>query len=140
LFCAQAFGSGSSYTTFTCSQGSLTGSIENGFEVIATVTNTGSRAGREVIQVYVSKPSSLEQDEATTPVKTLEGFTKTSLLLPNSSETVSVALPTRAFASWSVQEHGWQVQAGRHKVLIARDAEQIFVEFGVDVKARMVVA
>jgi beta-glucosidase len=90
------------------------------------VTNTGSRAGSEVVQVYVRDP------EATLPrpEKELRGFDKVHLA-PGQTATVEIHLPPRAFAFWDPRLSSWIVEPGRFGVLIGSSAADIREELSV---------
>lgn len=99
------FGYGLSYTSFACSEPELSGS-----RVSVTVENTGSRAGAEVVQLYVTPPAGgLHR-----PVRELKGFEKV-FLRPGESRTVSFDLTERSFAVW---QDGWRVPGGRYTLSI----------------------
>ena len=88
------FGYGLSYTTFAlAAQGTLNGRV---LTVTANVTNTGTRAGKEVVQVYVSCPDGRLKKE----YQRLAGFAKTALLAPGESQTLTVEIPVEALASF----------------------------------------
>ena len=99
------FGFGLSYTTFGYGRLRLVPG-SSGVTAQVTVRNTGSRAGAEVVQVYVSAPTAAGE-----PPKSLAGFAKVSLR-PGESRTVSVVLPPRAFQVWSASRHAWTTVHG----------------------------
>ena len=112
------FGFGLSYTTFAISEVEVEvgGSVAGGdltVEVTATVTNTGSVAGAEVVQVYVRDVESTVDR----PVRELAGFTKVALE-PGESQTVSIAVAERAFAFWSTQLSRWAIEAGDFEISV----------------------
>ncbi len=115
------FGYGLSYTTFayknlTVSPATSAGPVEVHFEV----TNTGSRPGAEVAEVYVGdRHSSVPR-----PKKELKGFAKVSLA-PGETRQVAVKLDRRAFAYYDVKKHDWTVEPGDFDVYVARSAAQI---------------
>ena len=86
------------------------------------VLNTGSHPGREVVQVYVSAPSSSLVER---PAKSLEGFAKTAILNPGESETVSITLPRRSFAYWSTEKCAWVVEQGMYSLQVAGSSADI---------------
>lgn len=104
------FGFGLGYTTFALSDLVVADGRfeEQGIvDVTMTVTNTGSRAGSAVLQLYVGdEAASVER-----PAKELEAFEKVALD-PGESRRVSISLDPRAFAFYSVAEKGWLVEAG----------------------------
>lgn len=94
------FGWGLSYTTFNLAAPQLSAtSIKAGEGVTVTVrvTNTGKRAGDEVVQVYLRD----EVSSVTRPVKELVGFRRVTLQ-PGESRDVSIAIEPRAFAMWNI--------------------------------------
>lgn len=94
------FGWGLSYTTFSFAAPQLSASsIKAGEGVMVTVrvTNTGKRAGDEVVQVYLRD----EVSSVTRPVKELVGFKRVTLQ-PGESRDVSIAIEPRAFAMWNI--------------------------------------
>lgn len=99
------FGYGLSYTTFAYSDLSATA---GGASV--TVTNTGSLAGAEIVQLYVESP----QSGIHRPVRELKGFQKV-FLEPGESKTVSFTLDRRSFAVW---QDGWKVPEGEYLVCV----------------------
>ncbi|MEV0773514.1 beta-glucosidase H [Nocardia salmonicida] len=97
---AYPFGHGLGYTTWETSDLTV-----EGRNVTLTVTNTGDRPGKHVVQVYLSRPdSSIDR-----PVRWLAGFTAVSLA-PGETRTVAVTVPARAFQHWG--EHGWASEPG----------------------------
>ena len=108
------FGYGLSYTRFA-----LTGAAVEiaDDEVIASVcvTNTGSRAGREVVQVYYSAP----QGKLGKPAKELGGYRKTRLLAPGEQEQVTVRFPVAEMASYDdlgkVRKSAWLLEKGEYR-------------------------
>jgi len=109
------FGYGLSYTTFAYSD----------LEMDATgatlrVTNTGDRAGAEVVQLYVAAPAG----PARTPVRELRGFAKVHLE-PGETATVRIPLDDRAFSYWDVATHAFQIAGGEYEVQVARSAHDV---------------
>jgi beta-glucosidase len=94
------FGWGLSYTTFNLAAPQLSASsikAGEGVTVTVRVTNTGKRAGDEVVQVYLRD----EVSSVTRPVKELVGFRRVTLQ-PGESRDVSIAIEPRAFAMWNI--------------------------------------
>ena len=93
------FGHGLSYTTFTYSDMKVTRQADSdSYVVTLTVTNTGSAAGREPVQIYLQKPY-IEGGLEKASVE-LAGFTKTKLLQPGESETVRVTVNGEFFRTY----------------------------------------
>lgn len=100
------FGHGLSYTSFGYSN-----LIVKDRKVSVTLTNTGNRAGAEVVQLYVAAP----QDGIHRPIRELKGFQKV-FLQPGECKTVTFELDDRSFAIW---QNGWKVPGGTYTVQIA---------------------
>jgi beta-glucosidase len=108
-----AFGHGLGYTTWEFESMSvpLVPTSEAAGRVDVTVRNTGARAGRQVVQVYLSRPGS----ELERPVRWLVGFAGVEVAAGEAA-TVSVPLPARALAHWDVDTHAWAVEPGTFRV------------------------
>lgn len=104
-----AFGHGLSYTSFSYGNLKVAGSLSSGGDVTATitVTNAGSVAGAEVVQLYAQFPS-----DAGEPPLQLRDFVKTPILAPGASHTASFSLPARFFSVWDTDSHAWAVAKG----------------------------
>ena len=114
------FGHGLSYTTFGYSN-----LIVKERKVSVTLTNTGNRAGAEVVQLYVVAP----QDGIHRPIRELKGFQKV-FLQPGECKTVAFELDDRSFAIW---QDGWKVPGGIYTVQVADLSANIEV-FGEAIK------
>jgi beta-glucosidase len=117
------FGHGLSYTTFTTTDPAVTATGPDAARVSVTVTNTGGRTGKHVVQVYVATTAG----PVRRPVRELRAFTKVELA-PGESRTVDLALDHRAFAYWDVEHHRWVVAPGDHTVQVCADAEHVLTE------------
>ena len=115
------FGYGLSYTTFQYGQPTAQVSGDE-VSVEVTVRNTGSVAGKEVAQVYVSAPKNKQMDK---PVKELKGFAKTRLLQPGESETMRISIPRSELASWNETTHQWQVDSGTYTLQVGASSADI---------------
>ena len=118
------FGYGLSYTTFAYSD--LTVTAEG---ASFTLTNTGSRAGAEVSQLYVSWPES----KLFRPVRELKGFAKTELE-PGASVRVTIPLDDKAFRYFNVKTGRWEVEGGACLIQIGASAADIRLEDSLSVK------
>src|SRR5450756_2076696 len=120
---AYPFGHGLSYTTFAYSD-LATRADDAGdrtsVEVSCTVTNTGARAGREIVQVYVSDPDS----SVFRPAQELKGFATVSLEAGASTE-VSITLDARAFSYWRTALSRWVLEGGAFEVRIGASSRDI---------------
>ncbi len=118
------FGFGLSYTSFEilCKKAESTGSCIN---VIVQVTNTGSMAGREVVQLYVSAPKcGIEM-----PRLELRAFQKTKLLLPGQMQELVLMVPISELASYNEAEASYILYAGNYSVQIGncvRNLQSVF--------------
>lgn len=88
--------------------------------VSVTVTNTGDRSGKHVVQVYVAAP----KRPVSSPARELRGFAKVALA-PVESSTVEIALDRRAFAYWDITRDDWTVAAGPYQVQLADNAHDV---------------
>jgi beta-glucosidase len=103
------FGHGLSYTTFALGDAVHVLRDDDGVTVGIDVTNTGERAGAEVVQVYVAPPTS----GVARPDRELKGFTKVHLQ-PHETKRISIALHTRAFAYYDTRRKDWSCASGVH--------------------------
>lgn len=125
------FGYGLSYTTFDWTVGDASASkIELGttITVPVTVKNTGSVAGKEVVQLYASAPYTLGGIEKAH--KVLVGFAKTKRLQPGESETVTVSFDPYSTASYDYRDansngfSGYELETGEYTLYISRNAHE----------------
>ena len=117
------FGYGLSYTTFEYSDLQLDKnemSDKDTLEVSVKVKNTGNRAGKTVVQLYVEAP----ETEVVRPVRELKGFEKI-FLEAGEEKTVTFTLDERAFAYWNTLIHDWYAEEGTYKVMIGENADQM---------------
>ena len=118
-----AFGHGLSYTTFkigkvTADKNTMTGSEQITFTV--SVTNTGSRAGAETLQLYISdRLSSVER-----PVKELKAFRKV-FLQPGESRQVSITVDRQALSFYDEATGSWRAEPGTFEALIGSSSDRI---------------
>jgi beta-glucosidase len=107
------FGYGLSYTTFAFSNLKV-GTLPDGgaATVTATVTNTGSRAGADVAQLYVTDPAASGQ-----PPRQLEGFQRVSLQ-PQASATVTFPLTQKNLQYWNSASNGWATSTGSYGISV----------------------
>ena len=109
------FGYGMSYTTFAYSD---MAADEQG--VSLTVTNTGSVAGTEIVQLYVAKKNS----ELFRPAKELKGFARVTLA-PGEKQRITITLDDKAFRFWNVQSNCWEIEGGEYELLVGASVEDI---------------
>ena len=116
---AYHFGHGLSYTTFTYSD--LTAQkLDSGIKVKVTVTNSGSMAGREVPQLYITYPPEAEE-----PPLHLKGFRRTELLSPQESTTVEFILRERDVSVWDTTTHSWTVIKGEYWLRVGASSSDL---------------
>ena len=109
------FGYGMSYTTFAYSD---MATDEQG--VSLTVTNTGSVAGTEIVQLYVAKKNS----ELFRPARELKGFARVTLA-PGEKQRITIALDDKAFRFWNVKANRWEIEGGEYELLVGASVEDI---------------
>lgn len=120
------FGAGQGYTTWRYDAASVH-AAPDGVELEVTVTNTGARPGREVVQVYLSRHDSAVER----PVRWFAGYAAAEA---GPGETVAVRVPVaaRAFAHWSPREAGWLVEAGGYTAHVGSSADVLPLIVGVE--------
>lgn len=127
------FGFGLSYTEFKYSALKLSKKKIKDNETLTVsfkVKNTGSVAGAEISQLYVSDCESTIYR----PAKELKGFAKT-FLEPGEEKTVSIELSKRAFAYYNVNIHDWHVESGDFDILVGASSRDIRLEGKVNVQS-----
>ena len=129
------FGHGLSYTSFDYDDLSVSqaGSVDGG-DLLVTVScrvrNTGDRAGREVVQLYVGDPVA----SVARPPRELKGFDSVTLE-PGADGRVELTLDSRAFAFWSSRDGGWLVEAGEFTVAIGASSRDIRLTETITIEA-----
>jgi beta-glucosidase len=126
------FGFGISYTTFKFSNlrtSSQTLTADGSVKVSVDVTNTGRRAGDEVVQLYVEHPHSA----VPRPLEELEGFQRISLE-PNQTKRVSIELAASQLAYWNIDTHKVRVEPEALKVMIGDSSANIALDTTIQVK------
>ena len=117
------FGYGLSYTSFAYSN---LQAAPNG--VTLTVTNTGKRAGAEIVQLYVAKPGA----EVFRPAQELKGFAKVQLQ-PGESKNVTIPLDDKAFRYWNTKTDSWEVEGGSYELRVGASSVDIRLTAVVEV-------
>ena len=114
------FGFGLSYTSFSYSK-PVVKATKDGLTASITITNTGKRAGKEVVELYVSAPAGgLEK-----PARELKAFAKTRELMPNQSETLTMSLTLYDLASYNEGTQAWETAAGKYTIGFGANVEDI---------------
>lgn len=128
------FGHGLSYTTFEYSDLTLDRAAMTDAETLTVslnVTNTGSRAGSETVELYVAPPAG----GVSRPGQELRGFEKVALH-PGETKTVTFALTRRAFAYYNAAARDWAVESGAYEIRAAASSRDIRLRAAVDVTAQ----
>jgi beta-glucosidase len=118
-----AFGYGLSYTTFAYSNLSITphaGSLSEPVMVSFDVTNTGSRSGAEIAELYVGDTHA----SVPRPVKELKGFARVDLE-PHETKHVTMRLDRRAFSFYDVNKKDWKAELGEFLLLVGASSGDI---------------
>jgi len=139
------FGYGLSYTTFRWTNPSVdregveitdlpngAATLTPACRVRVTVTNTGSREGTEVVQVYLRDQTGL----VNRPRRELAAFAKVEIQ-PGESKQVVIGVPKSAFAVWDVAGAGWEVPSGNYELEVARNSAEIVAALPVTVQGTM---
>ncbi len=113
------FGHGLSYTSFDYSDLGVVAN-DSGLAVTVTVTNTGGRAGREVVQAYVSVPAS----RVVRVPRELKGFAAVTLE-PGESRQVEIAIAAEELSYWSVIDSGWVTEGGTYVVEVGSSSRDL---------------
>ncbi|TLS42943.1 carbohydrate-binding protein [Streptomyces montanus] len=124
------FGYGLSYTSFRYGKPRR---VDGGYEV--AVTNTGRRAGDEVVQLYTHQRVSRDKQ----PLKRLEAFERVSLK-PGQTRTVKLPLKTGDLAHWDVTRSKWVVESGTYDVLVGASSEDIRSRTSLQVRGETIPA
>lgn len=127
------FGYGLSYTTFSYSHLRISRSASM-YAVDLDVTNSGTRAGGEVVQLYLRLPSTAVPE----PPRQLKGFQKL-FLRPGQSQHVRFLLPLSALAYWDVQSHAWIVQPGIYRVLLGSSSRDSRLQGSLTIERAMTI-
>jgi beta-glucosidase len=125
------FGFGLSYTTFSFANLKAPASAASGAKVPISfdVTNTGSVAGAEVAELYVSDPSA----KVDRPERELKGFEKVRLN-PGETKHVSLSLGARAFSYWDENAHKWAIDPGKFVIRVGDSSENTPLSADVEVR------
>lgn len=128
------FGYGLSYTSFDIA---VTGAAAEGdtIRIKAAVSNTGARAGREVVQVYVSAPAG----RLDKPYQDLAAFAKTDLLEPGASQELTISFSLRDCASYDAQKESYVLEAGSYVVRVGNSSDHTQPAALVDLDGEAVV-
>ncbi len=116
------FGYGLSYTDFNYSDLSLSSeSFNDSIQINLTVTNSGDKPGKEVVEFYLNAPN-VKLDK---PSEELKGFAKTKLLNPGESQILQFNIHLRDLTSFDSNQTAWIAQKGEYEVRIGSSSEEI---------------
>ncbi|WGT47498.1 glycoside hydrolase family 3 C-terminal domain-containing protein [Tessaracoccus lacteus] len=128
------FGHGLSYTTFSYSDPSAVVTADGDVDVTVLLTNTGTVAGREVVQVYVGREESAVQR----PPRALAGFASVELA-PGQSRSVTVRVERRDLAYWDVRVDRWVVEPGAYTFEVGASSRDLCGSVAVALEGDLVV-
>jgi beta-glucosidase len=116
------FGYGLSYTTFGYSNLKLSATKFSGsITVSVDIKNTGTKAGKEVVELYLTAPS-VKIDK---PAIELKGFAKTRLLQPEETQTITFKIDDRSLASFNPAVSSWIAEAGKYEAKVGASSRDI---------------
>lgn len=122
------FGHGLSYTRFKYSDAQP---ALDGLSVTVTVTNVGTHAGAEVVQLYLHR--SQEGSAVLRPGQALAAYARTQTLAPGESQALTLTLPDRAFAHYDPFWRRWRTETGEWEVRIGASSRDIRVRYSLEV-------
>ena len=114
------FGFGLSYTSFAYGK-PVVKATADGFEASVTVTNTGSVAGKEVVELYVTAPEA----GLSKPACELKAFAKTRSLKPGESQTLTMKVDNYSLASFNEADSAWEAPAGNYTVRFGASVQDV---------------
>jgi beta-glucosidase len=133
------FGYGLSYTSFRYANAVIKPADANAksdgisaplYQVSFDVTNTGSRAGADVAQIYVAEPHA----KVPRPAKELKGFARIELK-PGETKTAMVTLNGRAFSYYDADAKQWRADPGEFQILVGRSSQDIVLRGSLTLSA-----
>ena len=119
---AYEFGYGLSYTNFEYNNLRLGPSkFQDKLTLTIDIQNIGDTAGREVVQLYISAPAGKIEK----PDKELRDFSKTGLLAPGETQTITFDIAARDLASFDTASSSWMAEAGEYRAMIGASSRDI---------------
>lgn len=137
---AYPFGYGLSYTSFELGKAEIADCLgepakDDLITVTVPVTNTGSYAGREVVQIYVSAP----EGRLDKPYQDLAAFAKTNELQPGMTQTVQASFRMSELASYDAQNEAYILEAGDYIVRVGTSSAQTTVSAVLELADNVIV-
>jgi beta-glucosidase len=114
------FGYGLSYTDFDYDKMDVD-VIDDTINIKVTVKNTGSVAGKEVVEIYVSKPDT----KIDRPVQELKAFAKTPLLNSGDTVVLSMRIPASDLSYWNEESSGWTLENGAYTISVGSSSRDL---------------
>ena len=116
------FGYGLSYTNFEVNNLQLSNkTFEGNITVTVDVKNSGEKAGKEVVELYLSAPAGKLQK----PTSELKAFAKTRQLKPGETQKITLSIKEKDLASFDEKASAWVAEAGTYKVLVGTSSLNI---------------
>lgn len=130
---ARPFGYGLGYTTWNYLSIVPSERNQDGDVVVEVdVTNTGSRAGREVVQVYLSSDGS----DVVRPIRWLAGFAVVDAR-PGETVTATITVARRAFEVWDTSASGWTLPSGQYTLSAGRSSRDLLIDVAVGIDSQV---
>lgn len=120
---AYPFGYGLSYTNFEFSDLNVA-VVNDTINISFSIQNTGELPGKEVAQVYVSKPNSTIDR----PEKELKAFAKTKMLGAGETEVIALKVPIKELSYWNESTSGWMLEPGAYTIRLGNSSRAIKLE------------
>jgi beta-glucosidase len=127
------FGHGLSYTTFAYDQFSLAppphADLAAAITATLNLTNTGARAGDEVVQIYAHQLN----PKISRPLKQLVGFTRVNLA-QGEKKTLTFSIPLKSLALWDTEEQQWSLEPGTYEFMAGASSEDLRQRATIELK------
>ena len=123
------FGYGLSYTQFKYTDMAVT-VLNDTMKVDLTIINTGDSKGKEVVQIYTSKPDS----KIDRPVQELKAFTKTSILNPGEEVNLIFKIPLNELTYWNEKDSKWTLEKGQYIVHASSSSRDIRLSKDINIE------
>jgi beta-glucosidase len=128
------FGYGLSYTTFSLDNAKVKKSGKV-YSVSVHVTNTGSVAGKNVVELFVAAP----KGKIEKPARELKAFAKTKVLQPGESEDLLMTFSVPELASFDEASNSWVVDSGTYKLQLCSSAQDVLQTLSVNINKPMII-